>query len=584
MWPFSSLWSTDQSKARALIAAKRAERDSLLATAPRLTAHHEQFLEAGAHEIVSRIGKGEWTAREVVEAYIAQAAQAQTTTNCLTEVVFQQALKRAETLDAEYSATKRLRGPLHGVPFSAKFTDQFRSVDIVGFDTSIGFTTWANKPAITNAVLVDQLISLGAVPIAKTNVPQTMFSFECNNPLWGRTTNPYNSNYTCGGSSGGEAALLAMDGSAIGIGSDVGGSLRIPAAYCGVYGLKTSFGRVSRAGAHSSNPAFEGIKSITGPMARNVKDLELFCKVIFGLQDERHLDYTFVPMPYHQLELPKQLKFGYYTSDNFAKASPATARAVMETVEALQRQGHECIEIELPDVSDCLEIYLALISADGYKRMTTPLGPDPMEPSLILPVYGSRIPSFLRRFGAWFAESILGDSLFAKFIRASRIKSVFEMNGWAERRNKWNAMFYEKVWNHYELDGIICPVQAMPQIPHGGSTTVNSLVISTAVYNLVDSPVGIVPVTHVNGLKDQVTEAWISPGSNGRSVLMEKRLYNAAKPMYNPVDMDGLPVSVQIIGRKWEDEKVLAMMSVVDDALGPNRGFGPRGFANHARS
>lgn len=94
-----------------------------------------------------------------------------------------------------------------------------------------------------------QLISLGAIPIVKTNVPQTLFAFECNNPVWGRSTNPYNSKYTCGGSTGGEGALLAMDGSAIGIGSDIGGSLRIPAAYCGIYALKTTSGRLSRGGA-----------------------------------------------------------------------------------------------------------------------------------------------------------------------------------------------------------------------------------------------------------------------------------------------------------------------------------------------
>lgn len=83
-----------------------------------------------------------------------------------------------------------------------------------------------------------------------------MFAFECSNPLWGRTTNPHNDKYTCGGSSGGEAALLAMDGSAIGIGSDIGGSLRIPAAYCGIYSLKPSVGRISSFGAHSEKRVF----------------------------------------------------------------------------------------------------------------------------------------------------------------------------------------------------------------------------------------------------------------------------------------------------------------------------------------
>lgn len=109
-----------------------------------------------------------------------------------------------------------------------------------------------------------QFLAAGAVIFVKTNVPQTMFMFECSNPLWGRTTNPYNDKYTCGGSSGGEAALLAMDGSAIGMGSDIGGSLRIPTAYCGTYSLKPSYGRISTIGARGKqNTCCPGSNALT---------------------------------------------------------------------------------------------------------------------------------------------------------------------------------------------------------------------------------------------------------------------------------------------------------------------------------
>jgi amidase len=93
------------------------------------------------------------------------------------------------------------------------------------------------------------MVDAGAVPFVKTNVPQTMYSYECNNPIWGRTTNPYDAAYTSGGSSGGEACMLALDASVIGLGSDIAGSLRIPASYCGVYSLKPGVGRVSDYGA-----------------------------------------------------------------------------------------------------------------------------------------------------------------------------------------------------------------------------------------------------------------------------------------------------------------------------------------------
>jgi len=135
-------------------------------------------------------------------------------------------------------------------------------------------------------------------------------------------------------------------------------------------------------------------------------------------------------------------------------------------------------------------------------------------------------------------------------------------------------MFYEKVWNRYNLDGIICPVQAMPQTRHGDAATTNVIAIATILYNVVDSPIGNVPVTHVDARKDQLTKEWTSPSSNSRSALIEKRLYQGAEPIYNPDELDGMPVSIQVIGRKWEDEKVIAMMSIVDTALGFNEGDG----------
>ena len=116
----------------------------------------------------------------------------------------------------------------------------------------MGYTQWAGSPATRDARLVEHCRSLGAIVIAKTNIPQTMMSFECNNPVFGRTTNPWSEIHTCGGSSGGEAACLSQNGSALGIGSDIGGSLRMPAGYCGIYSFKPGVGRITRAGLRSA--------------------------------------------------------------------------------------------------------------------------------------------------------------------------------------------------------------------------------------------------------------------------------------------------------------------------------------------
>jgi len=174
-----------------------------------------------------------------------------TQTNCLTEICFDRAIQRAEELDRHLTEHKSVFGPLHGVPVTLK--DQF---NVRGFDSTLGYVGRAFKPRGEDAVYVKLLESMGAVILAKTNLPQSIMVrqvsrcmtdiltvtqwCETENPLWGLTTNPSDALMTPGGSSGGEGACLALRGSLIGLGTDIGGSIRIPAHICGLYGLKPS--------------------------------------------------------------------------------------------------------------------------------------------------------------------------------------------------------------------------------------------------------------------------------------------------------------------------------------------------------
>ncbi|KAL4068640.1 amidase signature domain-containing protein [Scleroderma yunnanense] len=551
----------------AIVASKRVARESALAVAPAYDAlAHSPFTTVTATEIVRRIGTGEWTASQVLEAYIARAVRAQSTTNCLTEVLFEDARRQAAELDQEFATTKKLRGDLHGVPMS--FKDQF---DIAGYDSTIGFTHWSNKPRTDDAVLVTQCRAAGAIIIVKTNVPQTMFAFECSNPLWGRTLNPWNGKYTCGGSSGGEAALLAMDGSALGIGSDIGGSLRIPAAYCGIYSFKPSADRVSGHGSRGCRPGFEGVRVAYGPMARSVEDCDLLCRTIFGEMDPNH---RVAPVPYRPVELPKKLKFGYYSSDTLVQASPANVRAIQETVDALRKAGHECVEFSTSLSTDAMEIFVGLVTSDGYKKMLSYLQGDPQEESLFMTTLGAKMPGFMRNLMCWVITTFYGDSVFPRFFNLARTKSVLEYCDIIDQRNKVAEAWYKEVWGEHQFDGIIVPVQALPVIPHGACAYLSGLAIATALFNIVDSPVATIPVTRVDSSLDRLPPDF-KLGETGGSTLFEKYMYqNGERTVYKPQEMAGMPVGVQIVGRRWDDEKVLAMMRVVDEALGP-RGFGP---------
>jgi amidase len=157
--------------------------------------------------------------------------------------LFDDALTRAAELDAHLVSGKPPLGPLHGVPISLKDTFKVR-----GYDASIGLAALCYKPATGNSVLVDCLLNAGAVLYCKTNVPQTLMALDSHNNIFGRVANPLNTAVTAGGSSGGEGALLAMRGSILGVGTDVGGSIRIPAMCEGTFGIKPSGERIPYAG------------------------------------------------------------------------------------------------------------------------------------------------------------------------------------------------------------------------------------------------------------------------------------------------------------------------------------------------
>lgn len=153
----------------------------------------------------------------------------------MTETCFDEALATARKLDKHYKLHGEPLGPLHGIPVTLK--DQF---NIKGYDTTLGYVGRANSPAASDAVLVEMLRTLGAVILAKSNLPQSIMWCETENPLWGLTVNPYHPGYTPGGSTGGEAVLIASGASILGFGTDLGGSVRIPSHMMGIYGLRPS--------------------------------------------------------------------------------------------------------------------------------------------------------------------------------------------------------------------------------------------------------------------------------------------------------------------------------------------------------
>ncbi|KTW25891.1 hypothetical protein T552_03165 [Pneumocystis carinii B80] len=519
----------------------------------------EEFLTASAETIAKKIAEREsrWTSENVVKAYIRSCIRNNEKMNFITEVFFVEAIEQAILLDRELSLGKLPRGPLHGVPVSFKDT-----YNISGYDSSLGISTFVCKPSLDDSALVKMIKNMGAVILFKTNVPQSLFTFECSNPIFGRTLNPFSSEYTCGGSSGGEAASLSSNSSALGFGSDIGGSLRIPAHYCGIYSLKPSSYRFPSKGHFGIVEGFEGIPVVSGPMTRSISDLKFITKTVLLSRPELY-DFSCIPLPWKEpLQSENNLKvFGYYFEDGFTLTSPACRRAVRMVVDSLKAAGHKVVEIRPPSSLDAVEIFIGLSSSDGYKKIYDAIKKDPLEKNLRLFVLSTWIPYFMKSIIGYIIENIICDLKLSVVFKASGRKKFTEYCHLVHRRDLYRNEWF-KIWNHYKLDGIIAPSNPLPALPHNGTMNVAPIAASTFIYNLLNYSVGCLPVTFVDSSIDVLSDEYKKWDG-----IMHQKLYQSSQPLYNPDKMHGLPVGVQVIGQQWQEEKVIEMMFDVENAL-----------------
>lgn len=299
-----------------------------------------------AVDLVALMTKGELTSVQVVTAFCKRAAIAHQTTNCLTEIIFDEALARASECDAYLKEHCRPIGPLHGLPISLK--DSF---NVKGVQSTIGYVSFiANPPSTTNSAVVQILFDAGAVFYVKTNLPQTMMTADSHNNIFGRTLNPHNLTHTAGGSTGGEAALIAMKGSVLGVATDIGGSNRIPALCCGISSIKPSSLRIPFAGGvppgRLGSPG--QILPVIGPCGRSIRDYELFLRTIITSRPWR-LDPTTLNIPWRTLDAglkEKNIRFGLIRSTPSRPLHPPIARALHTTATSLKAAGHSIVLLD----------------------------------------------------------------------------------------------------------------------------------------------------------------------------------------------------------------------------------------------
>ncbi|KAI0450539.1 amidase [Xylaria acuta] len=511
-----------------------------------------EIVDRPIEELVEDVQKGVLQPSALLGTYGKVALKAHEKTNCVTEVM----ISEAEGWIRDGSVN--LKGPLAGIPVSLKDT-----INVGGFDSTVGFSSFVGKTHAEDGPTVRLLKDAGAVPYVKTNLPITLLSFESTNDVWGRCTNPHNSKYSPGGSTGGEAALLALGGR-IGIGSDVAGSVRAPAHFSGIYSLRCSTGRWPKAGFSTSMPGQEGVPSVYSPMTRTLNDLTYFTRAVIGMQPWKY-DYSVHPLAWRsdvEKEYAAKSKFrvGIMRTDGVVDPSPACARALELTEAALRRTGHEIVEIDPPSPYEALYLGAHLLNADGcqmFKSFMRPgewndRGADQMDWLMRL----SR--PFKYIYYLW-VKYIRRDDVWAGLIKNWHQKTAYENWQLVAKREAYRSKWFEW-WNKVDIDFILTHTNATPAVPHDGMNDAVSSCGYTFLFNVLDYTTGCIPITHVDKDLDK-----LPPGFDIRKL---NGVAQGAYKLYDARDMHGLPVGIQVVGRRLEEEKVLAIMKRVEDALG----------------
>jgi Asp-tRNA(Asn)/Glu-tRNA(Gln) amidotransferase A subunit family amidase len=460
----------------------------------------QNFLSATA--MAQQVRQKKISPVELVEAHLAQIEKLNPKLNAFVQLDAKRAHQSAHDAETAVARRKPL-GPLHGVPISIK-----SSISVAGLRCESGTRLRAGLVAEKDAPLVTRLKQAGAIVLGVTNTPELLMAWETDNLLYGRTNSPWDLQRTPGGSSGGEAAAIAAGMSAGGVGSDGGGSIRVPAHFSGICGLKPTPGRIPSTGHFPVSAGPFALIGVVGPMARNVTDLKVLFEVMQG-PDIGDTCAAPVPLRSPTEEEVKNLKIGYFEDDGRTPVTPETRLAVRKAAEALRSAGFQVEPFRPQGLEEARQLWHKFFVVAGAMLLKPMFKEGDADLSPILK-------QFLQEAAAQPTHS--GRSL---------------LDAWIQR-DLLRALFFAQM-QQYPI--LLCPAAAVPAFRHGerswqveGKTVYYLDAWSyTEFFNLLGNPAAIVPVAH-------------SP--------------------------EGLPIGVQIVGRPWEEDQVLAIAAALERQCG----------------
>jgi Asp-tRNA(Asn)/Glu-tRNA(Gln) amidotransferase A subunit family amidase len=435
---------------------------------------------------------------ELVEAHLAQIEKLNPKLNAFVQVDAERARRLAQHAELAVAHGKTL-GPLHGVPISIK-----SSLEVEGLRCEAGTRLRAGFVATQDAPLVTRLKNAGAIVLGVTNTPEFLMAWETDNLLYGRSNNPWDVERTPGGSSGGEAAAIAAGMSAGGVGSDGGGSIRVPAHFSGICGLKPTPGRIPATGHFPVSAGPFALIGVVGPMARTVADIKVLFEVMQG-PDVGDTCAAPVPVRWPSHDEIKKLRIGYFEDDGRTPVTPETRAAVRTAAEALRSAGFQVDHFQPEGLDDARRLWHRFFVVAGG-MMLRPLFKE----------NDADLSPILKQFLEWSAAE-----------PAHTARTL--LDAWIQR-DLLRARFFAQM-QQYPI--VLCPAAAIPAFRHGERSwqaegkTVHYLDAwsYTEFFNLLGNPAAVVPA--------------------GRS-------------------SEGLPIGVQIVGRPWEEERVLAVAAALE--------------------
>lgn len=510
------------------------------------TARLTQF---SAIELTRAISAGDASAREVVDAHIERIEAVDGELNAVVIRRFEAARAEADAADAARRRGTTL-GPLHGVPVVIK--DQF---DVAGLPTTFGTASRRERLAREDGRVVAAWRRAGAIVLGKGNVPQYLQSIETDNDLFGRTNNPWDTTRTPGGSSGADAAIVAAGGVPLALGADLGGSLRIPAAWCGVATLAPTARRFPTASIPGLRAAFdrEGIVAVPGPFARSVADLEVALRVMADDVAARPRG-PHPPVPWEDPERVdvSGMRIAVIPAVNGWAPAPAIRRALDEAADALRASGAEVERWDdAPDLAEAVRLGIAIVSAAGAGPIRDLLAGDAPHALLKGDLQLAGLPNAARAPLAWLLRT-LGQERAARLVPATYRRSAAGLYDLLGDRCALEDAFLSAL-DAGGYDAVLVPPAPIAAPRHRSTAAMVDATLGTLPFNVLGIPSGVVPVTTVRQGEETDRD-----GSRDGAVRAVRD---------NETGSAGLPVGVMVAARHWREDVVLSVMRVIEASV-----------------